>query len=51
MLASLSVLCGGASAQVVTEFSAGIMAGGGPFGIMAGPEVDTAVENVVELDC
>ena len=38
MLASLSVLCGGASAQVVTEFSAGITAGGGPFGITAGPD-------------
>ncbi len=29
MLASLSVLCGGASAQVVTEFSAGITVGAG----------------------
>src|ERR1700680_2712113 len=38
MLASLSVLCGGASAQVVTEFSAGITAGGGPFGITAGAD-------------
>jgi hypothetical protein len=38
MLASLSVLCGGASAQVVTKFSAGITAGGDPFGITAGPD-------------
>jgi streptogramin lyase len=38
MLASLCLLSGGAYAQVVTEFSAGISAGSAPFGITAGPD-------------
>ncbi|MEO8676021.1 MAG: hypothetical protein ABI569_10605, partial [Casimicrobiaceae bacterium] len=35
-LASIWLVCGGASAQVVTEFSAGMTAGAGPNGITAG---------------
>ena len=38
MLASLCLLSGGAWAQVVTEFSAGITAGARPSGITAGPD-------------
>ncbi len=38
MLASLCLLSGGAWAQVVTEFSAGISAGANPHGITAGPD-------------
>ena len=38
MLASLCLLSGGAWAQVVTEFSAGITAGAAPYGITAGPD-------------
>ena len=38
MLASLCLLSGGVRAQVVTEFSAGISAFAGPFGITAGPD-------------
>src|SRR5882757_874692 len=37
-LASLCLLSGGAWAQVVTEFSAGIVVGGFPEGITAGPD-------------
>ena len=38
MLSSLFLLCGGASAQVVTEFSAGISPGAVLTGITAGPD-------------
>ena len=38
ILASLCLLCGGARAQVVTEFSTGITAGAGPRGITTGPD-------------
>src|SRR4029453_18259009 len=38
MLASLCLLAGGAWAQVVTEFSAGITAGAAPNFITAGPD-------------
>ena len=38
MLASLCLLDGDASAQVVTEFSAGITANAGPLGITEGPD-------------
>ena len=38
MLASLCLLSGGAWAQVITEFSAGISAGAAPAGITAGPD-------------
>jgi streptogramin lyase len=38
MIASLCILSGGASAQVITEFSTGISAGGFPYRITAGPD-------------
>jgi streptogramin lyase len=38
ILASLSFLAGGAGAQMVTEFSAGISAGAAPTSIAAGPD-------------
>src|SRR5450631_3218903 len=38
MLALLCLLSGGASAQVITEFSVGITPGAEPFGITAGPD-------------
>jgi hypothetical protein len=38
VLASACLLCGGAWAQVVTEFSSGMSAGAVPNGIAAGPD-------------